>query len=188
VAEPFVTLRSPVVVLPASDIDTDQILPARFLTTIQRAGLGARLFHDVRGPGGLAEALEDPRCRAAAILVAGDNFGCGSSREHAPWALFDYGLRVVVSTSFADIFKSNALSNGVLPVEVPRDVHRWLVERPWDELTVDLEREVLTLSDDRQVGFSIEPFARLCLLRGMDPLDFLLAHEPAIASFEERRP
>ena len=187
-AESFRTLRSVAVVMPTADIDTDQIIPARFLTTTERDGLGAQLFHDVRAPGECAEVLEDPRCGEAAILVAGDNFGCGSSREHAPWALFDFGFRAVISTSFADIFTSNALKNGVLPVVVPADVHEKLLQQPWCELAIDLESETLTMADGQVVPFAIEKFARYCLLRGMDPLDFLLGHGDAIAAFEEGRP
>jgi 3-isopropylmalate/(R)-2-methylmalate dehydratase small subunit len=187
VAEPFAALVSATVIMPAADVDTDQIIPARFLTTTEREGLGALLFHDVRASGGIAEVLEDPRCKDAAILVVGDNFGCGSSREHAPWALHDFGFRVVVSTSFADIFTSNALKNGLLPVVVPEAVHSQLLQQPWAKLSVDLEASTLTAPDGQVVSFTVEPFARFCLLRGIDPLDFLLDQSALITAFEGAR-
>ena len=187
-AEPFRTLHGRTVALPVADIDTDQIIPARFLKTTERDGLGRNLFHDVRGPGGFAALLEDPANRGAQILVAGDNFGCGSSREHAPWALLDFGFRVVISTSFADIFVSNALKNGLLPVVLPADVVADLLEESGRQLVVDLDASRVTLPDGRGFEFAVEPFARYCLLRGMDPLDFLLEQSAAIQAFEESRP
>jgi len=188
VADSFVVLQSRFVVVPADDIDTDQIIPARFLTTTQRVGLGAHLFCDVRGPGGVAAVLDAPRSAGAEILVAGDNFGCGSSREHAPWALRDFGFRAVVSTSFADIFTSNALKNGLLPVVVPPSFLDGLRQSSDDELTIDLQACTVRMADGRAVSFAVEPFARLCLLQGMDPLDFLLEQDAAISAFERRQP
>ena len=139
--EPFRTLNSRIVAMPVRNIDTDQIIPARFLTTTGRAGLGAALFRDQRGAGQCAAVLEDKRCLGAQVLVAGDNFGCGSSREHAAWALHDFGFRVVLSSSFGDIFRSNALKNGLLPIVIPKEEVLGLLSRPWSELSVDLEAE-----------------------------------------------
>lgn len=183
-AEPFSVVSARTVAVPVADIDTDQIIPARFLTTTSREGLGAHLFADVRGEGGFAAVLEDPRAAEAQVLVAGDNFGCGSSREHAPWALRDFGFRVVVSTSFADIFASNALKNGLLPVVLPAPVVGALLATPWTTVRVDLEREMFTAADGASARFTVEPFARYCLLRGLDPLDFLMQHEAAIGAYE----
>jgi 3-isopropylmalate/(R)-2-methylmalate dehydratase small subunit len=189
--EPFVKLTSRTVVMPAANIDTDQIIPARFLTTTTRAGLGAQLFADWRyDPAGAARAefvLNRPEAQGCRILVAGDNFGCGSSREHAPWALLDFGLRAVISTRFADIFASNALKNGLLPLSVDAETHAWLIARPGAEVTVDLASEILMLPDAVAVNFALEPFARHCLLAGIDELGFLLGEERAIAAYERSR-
>lgn len=188
VFEPFTTLKACTTVLAQDNIDTDQIIPARFLTTTERAGLGAYAFYDWRyGPDGAA--LDDSPLPAggvadAPILVGGANFGCGSSREHAPWALMDYGFRAVISSDIADIFKSNALKNGLLPVEVPADIHRMLLAEPGLSLTLDLEAQALLMPDGRQVAFTVEAFARRCLLDGVDPLGFLLAQGEAIAAYE----
>ena len=184
-------LRSRTVVLPVRDIDTDQIIPARFLTTTTRQGLGAHLFEDWRfAPDGTPRpqfALNRPEARGCAILVAGHNFGCGSSREHAPWALRDFGLRAVVSTQIADIFRNNALKNGLLPVIVEPDAHAWLLEHPGAEVTIDVESTTVTLPTGTAVRFALEPFARYCLLNGIDELGFLLARESEIAAYEARR-
>ena len=189
--EPIRTLRSRTVVLTASDIDTDQIIPARFLTTTTREGLGKHLFADWRyGPDGAPRAdfvLNQPQAHGCSILVAGANFGCGSSREHAPWALTDFGLRAVISTQFADIFRNNALKNGLLPVVVDADTHRWLLEHPGEPLSIDLESSSLTLPNGTTVRFPLEPFARYCLLNGVDELGFLLGREAEIAAYEARR-
>jgi len=187
---PIKTLRSRTAVLPVRDIDTDQIIPARFLTTTTRSGLGAHLFADWRyGGDGAPKAdfvLNRPEAAGCSILVAGDNFGCGSSREHAPWALTDHGFRAVVSTQIADIFRGNALKNGLLPVIVDQATHGWLVEHPGAEVTIDLDSTRLTLPTGQSVRFPLEPFARYCLMNGVDELGFLLGREPEIRAYEQR--
>lgn len=189
--EPIKTLHSRTVVLPASDVDTDQIIPARFLTTTTRSGLGAHLFADWRyGSDGTPKAdfvLNRAEANGCTILVAGNNFGCGSSREHAPWALTDYGFRAVVSTQFADIFRNNSLKNGLLPVVVDQGAHAWLMEHPGADVTIDLESTTLTLPDGQAVRFPLEPFARYCLMSGVDELGFLIGRENEIAAYERRR-
>jgi 3-isopropylmalate/(R)-2-methylmalate dehydratase small subunit len=190
--DPIVRITSPTVVIDQSDIDTDQIIPARFLTTTTREGLGQALFADWRyREDGTADpdfVLNRPDAEGRSILVAGNNFGCGSSREHAPWALADYGIRAVISTEIADIFRSNALKNGLLPVEVPAELHRWLLANPGAEVTIDLESSVLKLPDGREHEFRIEAFARYCLMQGTDQLGYLLGQENAIERFETTRP
>ena len=189
--EPIRTLRSRTVVLPVSDVDTDQIIPARFLTTTTREGLGKHLFADWRyAPDGSARpdfVLNQPQATGCTVLVAGHNFGCGSSREHAPWALTDFGLRAVISTQFADIFRSNALKNGLLPVLLEQDAHRWLIEHPGADVTIDLESTTLTLPTGAAVRFPLEPFARYCLTNGVDELGFLLGRAAQIDSYESQR-
>jgi len=184
-------LTSRTVVMPATDIDTDQIIPARFLTTTSRDGLGANLFNDWRFNSDGTEKpdfiLNDPQSKGCQILVAGRNFGCGSSREHAPWALLDYGLRAVISTEIADIFRSNSLKNGFLPIVVDDDIHEWLLDHPGSEVSIDIEKTTITLPDGRLANFPIDDFARHCLLEGIDQLGFLRSHESAIAQFEETR-
>ncbi len=186
---PLRTIRSRTVVLPAANIDTDQIIPARFLTTTTRSGLGRRLFADWRyAPDGAPRpefALNRPEAAGCSILVAGRNFGCGSSREHAPWALVDYGIRAVVSTEIADIFRSNALKNGLLPVVVDEATSAWLIDHPGAEVTLDVETTTLALPTGERVPFPLEPFARYCLLNGVDELGFLLAQMPQIAAYEQ---
>ncbi|HVS77513.1 MAG TPA: 3-isopropylmalate dehydratase small subunit [Steroidobacteraceae bacterium] len=186
--EPIKILRSRTVVLPMSDIDTDQIIPARFLTTTTRSGLGAHLFADWRyGADGAPKAdfvLNGADARGCAVLVAGTNFGCGSSREHAPWALTDYGFRAVVSTQIADIFRSNSLKNGLVPVIVDAATHGWLMEHPGAEVTLDLASTTLTLPTGKAVRFPLEPFARYCLMNGVDELGFLLGREKEIRDYE----
>lgn len=183
--------KSRTVNLPTRDIDTDQIIAARFLTTTTRDGLGAHLFHDLRFGADGSEKTEFPLNQAAArdcgILVAGNNFGCGSSREHAPWALLDYGIRAIVSTEIADIFRSNALKNGLLPVVVPADVHAWLLEHPGVELSISVADASLTLPDGRTVSFPIDAFAQHCLLEGIDQLGYLQQQAGEISTFEEKR-
>ncbi len=185
-------LKSCTVVLPSSDIDTDQIIPARFLTTTSREGLGKNLFHDWRfNPDGspiAAFPLNQTLAKGCEILVAGRNFGCGSSREHAPWALLDFGLRAVISTEIADIFRSNALKNGFLPIVIDEKAHSYLLDNPGVQVSIDVENLRLTLPDGLQVSFPIENFARYCLLEGIDQLGFLQKHETAIRKFEETRP
>lgn len=185
-------LQSRSVVLPATDVDTDQIIPARFLTTTSREGLGANLFHDWRFDSSGDEnpdfILNKPEADGCQILVAGRNFGCGSSREHAPWALLDYGLKAVISTEIADIFRSNSLKNGFLPIVVDEEAHRWLMDNPGCELTINLEQSNVRLPDGTDVPFPIDAFARYCLLEGIDQLGFLQQRENDIRQFEETRP
>jgi 3-isopropylmalate/(R)-2-methylmalate dehydratase small subunit len=185
-------LESRTVVLPATDVDTDQIIPARFLTTTSREGLGGNLFYDWRfdsdgneNPNFVLNQAESSGCT---VLVAGRNFGCGSSREHAPWALLDYGLRAVISTEIADIFRSNSLKNGFLPIVVDEVTHAWLLDHPGALVSVDVEKSTVTLPDGKSVSFPIDDFARYCLLEGIDQLGFLQKHEDAIKKFEEERP
>ncbi len=189
--EPVKHIRSRTVVLPYDDIDTDQIIPARYLTTTTREGLGRHLFANWRYAEDGSEradfVLNQPAARGAQILVGGRNFGCGSSREHAPWALTDYGFRAVVSTEIADIFRSNSLKNGLVPVVVDADTHRWLIDNPGAEIAIDVEAMTLTLPDGRSVAFPIDRFSRYCLLHGLDQLGFLLEQEEAIARFEQGR-
>ncbi len=188
--QPFTTLTSRTAVLPAANIDTDQIIPARFLTTTTRAGLGERLFadwrYDERGAPRPDFPLNQPAAQGCRILVAGRNFGCGSSREHAAWALADYGFRAVISTEIADIFRNNALKNGLLPVIVEEAIGQWLTVHPGATVTLSVEDSTLELPDGRSVSFPIEPFARHCLLEGIDELGFLLARAPEIDAFERR--
>ncbi len=184
-------ITSRTVVLPTTDIDTDQIIPARFLTTTTREGLGANLFNDWRfnSDGSLNQefVLNTPAADGCEILVAGRNFGCGSSREHAPWALLDYGLRAVISTEIADIFKSNSLKNGFLPIVVDEATHEWLLTNPASEVVVDIEASSLTLPTGSSVTYPIDDFARYCLLNGIDQLGFLQSHEQDIQQFERER-
>lgn len=187
----FKELISRTVVLPQANIDTDQIIPARFLTTTERKGLGRFAFNDWRtladGSPNPAFPFNQPETRGAAILVAGRNFGCGSSREHAPWALTDLGLRAVISSEIADIFRSNALKNGLLPVVVPQDVLDELLAQPGIELRIDVRAKTLHLPDGRSVAFPIDAFAQTCLLEGVDQLGYLLKQAPAIERFESNR-
>jgi 3-isopropylmalate/(R)-2-methylmalate dehydratase small subunit len=173
------TIRSRTNPLVVDDVDTDQIIPARFLKTTGRAGLGASLFADWRGSR--FDALNEAR-----ILLAGVNFGCGSSREHAVWALTDFGFEAVIARSFADIFRANALKNGLVPVAVDADVHRYLVANPQLEVSVDVGRAALVLPDGEEVAFPLDPFARQCLTQGIDELDYLRRHETAVAVWETR--
>jgi 3-isopropylmalate/(R)-2-methylmalate dehydratase small subunit len=185
------TIRSRTAVLPYTNIDTDQIIPARFLRTTVREGLGVQLFADWRyAPDGSARPefpLNGDAARGCRILVAGRNFGCGSSREHAPWALLDYGFQAIISTEIADIFRNNSLKNGLLPVVVAEDIGAWLLEHPGAEVTIDLERGVLLLPDGGTAAFPIEPFARYCLLNGVDELGHLLAQLPQIEAWERQQ-
>ena len=181
--EPFKTLESKTVVLPLDNVDTDQIIPARFLTVTTRDGMGKNLFADWRLDPDFV--LNQPASTGAMILVTGENFGCGSSREHAAWALVDYGFRAVVSTSLADIFKNNAVKNGLLPVEVDAKTHRELVQSPGAPVVIDLEKKTLSLPDGRVASFTLDGFALHCLLNGIDQLDFLMQREDAIRALEE---
>jgi 3-isopropylmalate/(R)-2-methylmalate dehydratase small subunit len=186
--QPLKAVRSRTVVLPLSNVDTDQIIPARFLTTTTREGLGARLFADWRylpdGKPNPEFALNQPAARGCQVLVAGRNFGCGSSREHAPWALLDYGIRAVISTEIADIFRNNSLMNGLLPVTVDEDTEAWLLEHPGAEVTIDLEASQLLLPTGIAVAFPIEAFARHCLLNGLDELGYLRSKLADIERYE----
>jgi 3-isopropylmalate/(R)-2-methylmalate dehydratase small subunit len=177
--------------MPTDNIDTDQIIPARFLKTISKDGLGDQLFYDWRydaeGKPKPDFILNQAESKSKQILLAGDNFGCGSSREHAPWALTQYGFRAVISTSFADIFKGNALKNGLLPIVVSRDIHAELFANPDWQLTVDLGAQTLTLPDGRAVSFTVDPFSRHCLLEGIDELGYILQQEASIRAFEASR-
>jgi 3-isopropylmalate/(R)-2-methylmalate dehydratase small subunit len=186
---PFTRLASKTVVVPQANIDTDQIIPARFLKTTAREGLGQSLFRDWRfdGKGNPKPGfpLDAPEARGAQVLVAGPNFGCGSSREHAPWALLGFGLRAVVSASIADIFRSNSLKNGLLPIVVDEATSQWLLANPGVELLVDLELSVVQLPDGRTIAFSIEGFSRYCLLNGIDELGYLRSQDAAIGRYEQ---
>ena len=188
--EPFTTLTSRTVVMTQANIDTDQIIPARFLTTTTRIGLGAQLFTDWRYDASGAPrpqfVLNRPESVGCQVLVAGRNFGCGSSREHAPWALLDYGFRAVISTEIADIFRNNSLMNGLLPIVVDESTSRWLIENPGNEVTIDLAGTSLQLPNGVNVNFAIDPFARYCLLNGVDELGFLLQQQERIAAYEAR--
>ena len=189
--EKVTTIKSRTVVLPVENVDTDQIIPARFLKATSKVGLGSKLFADWRfAADGQPKAdfvLNQPAAAGAAVLIAGDNFGCGSSREHAPWALVDYGFRAVVSTSIADIFRNNSLKNGLVPIVVDKASHAKLLAAPGVEVSISVEDQTLALPDGTKVKFPIDPFARYCLLNGVDELEFLLSHEAAIAAFEAKR-
>ena len=189
--KPFTRFESRLVPLAIDNVDTDQIIPARFLKTISKDGLGSQLFcdwrYDAEGRPKPDFILNKPRAKGAEILLAGDNFGCGSSREHAPWALTQFGFRAVISTSFADIFRQNSLKNSLLPVVVPREVHAELFALPVEAtVSIDLESETLVLPDGRKVAFAIDPFAKHCLLNGIDELGYIRQQEDAIAAFEAR--
>jgi 3-isopropylmalate/(R)-2-methylmalate dehydratase small subunit len=183
-------ITSKTVVLPVENVDTDQIIPARFLKATSKVGLGSKLFADWRfdaeGKPKTDFILNRPEAAGASILVAGDNFGCGSSREHAPWALVDYGFRAVISTSIADIFRNNSLKNGFIPVMVDAASHAKLLAAPGATVTISVKDRTVTLPDGAKVTFPIDPFARYCLLQGVDELEFLLSQEKEIAAFEAR--
>ena len=192
VREPFSSVTSAVVPMPRNDIDTDQIIPARFLKTVNREGLADQLFYDWRyladGSPNPEFVLNRPEMAGRAVLVAGDNFGCGSSREHAPWALTAWGIRAVISSSFADIFRSNALKNGLLPIAVPpQELERIgsiLEAEPDAEITVDLEASELRLPDGSVIPFDVDAFARRMILDGTDELGYLLKLEPELEAYE----
>ncbi len=190
--KPFLPFESRLVPMPNNNIDTDQIIPARFLKTTSKEGLDKQLFcdwrYDAQGNPKPDFILNTPRGQGAAILLAGDNFGCGSSREHAPWALTQFGFRAVISTSFADIFKGNALKNSLLPIVVPHDIHTKLFALPEDaKIKVDLASQTITLPDGQRVEFPVDQFMKTCLLEGVDELGWILKQEPAIAAFEKTR-
>jgi 3-isopropylmalate/(R)-2-methylmalate dehydratase small subunit len=191
--EPYATFSSKVIPLPAENVDTDQIVPARFLKVTDKAGLGDALFRDWRfesdgSPKEPAFVLDRPDMAGRRILLAGDNFGCGSSREHAPWALVAWGIQAVITTSCADIFRGNSLKNGLLPILVDPERHAQLFEmveaNPDIELTVDLEQQVVHLPGDEDLPFDVDPFSKLMLLNGTDEMGYLLAKAPAIDAWE----
>jgi 3-isopropylmalate/(R)-2-methylmalate dehydratase small subunit len=188
----FVPFESRLVPLAIDNIDTDQIIPARFLKTISKDGLGDQLFYDWRydaeGNPKPDFILNSPEAKRSQILLAGDNFGCGSSREHAPWALTQYGFRAVISTSFADIFKQNSLKNSLLPIMVPRDVHAELFQNPNATVKIDLASQTLTLPNGRVIEFLVDAFAKHCLLEGIDELGYILQQTQAIGAFESAHP
>ncbi len=191
--EPFETLTSRVTVVPVDNIDTDQIIPARYLKATTKSGLGAGLFSNWRyqadGSPDPNFAINKPENQGNRILIAGDNFGCGSSREHAPWALMDFGFRIAISTSFADIFRNNSLKNGFLPVIVTPKDHKALMDllsaNPQAELTIDLDEQVVVLPDGRALGFPIDDFSKTCLLKGVDQLGYLLDLDSDITRYEK---
>jgi 3-isopropylmalate/(R)-2-methylmalate dehydratase small subunit len=189
--EPLTRVHGKTVVIPSSNIDTDQIIPARFLTTTTKEGLGLQLFADWRyradGTPLPDFPLNRPEARGAEVLVAGRNFGCGSSREHAPWALLDFGFRAVISTEIADIFRGNSLKNGLLPIVVDEATSRWLLENPGAEVDIDLEAARLTLPTGLSVIFPVEAFARHCLLNGIDELGYLRSKLADIERYEAAR-
>lgn len=188
-------IESRVVLMPTDNIDTDQIIPARFLKTISKVGLGDQLFNDWRyladGSPNPEFVLNQPESKGVEILLAGDNFGCGSSREHAPWALTQFGFKAVISTSFADIFKANSLKNSLLPIVVSRDVHAKLFKmRAADagmKLTIDLQSQRLTLPDGESVEFPVDSFSKACLVDGVDEIGYILKQLPTIEAFEAKR-
>jgi 3-isopropylmalate/(R)-2-methylmalate dehydratase small subunit len=192
----FMHLTGHMVAIPTENIDTDQIIPAQFLKTISKQGLGKNLFHHWRyredGSPDPDFPLNRPEAQGAAILLAGDNFGCGSSREHAPWSLLDFGFRAIISTSFADIFRNNALKNGLLPVIVDEETHRQLFslveEEPEAQVSIDLATQTVMLPDGRSVPFPMDAFSKTCLLEGLDQLGYLLKQEAHIVAYEKARP
>jgi 3-isopropylmalate/(R)-2-methylmalate dehydratase small subunit len=190
--EPLKRIRSKTVVIPSTNIDTDQIIPARFLTTTNKEGLGRQLFADWRyladGSPNPEFVLNRPAAAGCQVLIAGRNFGCGSSREHAPWALLDYGFRAVISTEIADIFKTNSLKNGLLPITVGEPLAQWLLEHPGAEVDIDLESSRLTLPNSDSTQFQIDAFARHCLLNGIDELGYLTSRVRDIERYEAARP
>ncbi len=187
--KPFVPFESKAVRMLMNNIDTDQIIPARFLKTTSKEGLNKQLFNDWRylpdGSPNPEFILNRPEGQGREILLAGDNFGCGSSREHAPWALTQFGFRAVISTSFADIFTGNSLKNSLLPIVVSQDIHTKLFTLPDNAiLKVDLRSQMLTLPDGGEVEFPVDPFSKACMLDGVDELGWILKQEPAIAAYE----
>jgi len=184
-------IRSRTVVLPQTDIDTDQIMPARFLTTTDKEGLGEAAFADWRyGDDGAPLPdfpLNQPGAKESEILVAGNNFGCGSSREHAPWGIVDFGFRAVVSTQIADIFRNNSLKNGLVPIVIDAEPHRWLLDNPGAEVSIDVAAATITLPGHDPIEFPLDGFSKHCLLEGIDQLGYLLSKEADVAAFEQNR-
>jgi 3-isopropylmalate/(R)-2-methylmalate dehydratase small subunit len=194
--EPFGTFTSRVIPMPAENVDTDQIIPARFLKTTEKSGLASALFNDWRYlPDGSPKPefiLNRPEMQGRQVILAGDNFGCGSSREHAPWALTSWGIRAVISTSFADIFRGNSLKNGLLPIEVEPETYAGLVDlvasHPDAQVTVDLVEQIVHLPTDEDVPFSVDSFSRQMLLAGTDEIGWLLSRSDAIDAWEAAHP
>jgi 3-isopropylmalate/(R)-2-methylmalate dehydratase small subunit len=194
--EKFTVLTGVAAPLDMENVDTDKIIPARFLKTIKRTGLGVHLFDTLRYNADGTEkpefVLNRPQYRAAEILIAGENFGCGSSREHAPWALLDFGIRCVIAPSFADIFHGNCFKNGILPVVLPEAVCQQLMHDaamgPNARITVDLARQVVIRPDGTEIHFEVDAFRKNCLLNGLDDIGLTLAHEAAIGDYEARMP
>jgi 3-isopropylmalate/(R)-2-methylmalate dehydratase small subunit len=195
-AEPFSSFSSALIPLPTENVDTDQIIPARFLKTTEKSGLAESLFFDWRyddnGDPKPDFIINQPEMQGRQVLLAGDNFGAGSSREHAPWALTSWGIRAILSTSFADIFRNNSLKNGLLPIVVDEDTHRQLFETfaatPEAEITVDLETQLVHLPGDQDIPFEVDPFARRMLLEGKDEIGWLLDRSDAIDAWEATNP
>jgi 3-isopropylmalate/(R)-2-methylmalate dehydratase small subunit len=189
--EPIRVIESRTIVIPRENIDTDQIIPGRFLKVTDKQGLGKALFSDWRydadGKPRPDFVLNRPEAQGCAVLVAGDNFGCGSSREHAPWALVDAGIRAVVSTRIADIFRNNALKNGLLPVALEPAAHAKLLAAPGAPVRIDLEAQTVTLPGGGTARFAVDAFARYCLMNGVDELGYLLSQDAAIAAWERAR-
>ncbi len=187
--EPFIKLKSKTLLLPQENIDTDQIIPARFLTTTTRTGLGEKLFYDWRYDESGKEkdnVLNSDTAKTCKILVVGHNFGCGSSREHAPWALYDYGFRAVISSEIADIFYANALKNGLLPIIAPKQAHDWLLQNKGVEIEINLENcQLVFPANGGTHKFGIDPFSRECLLNGQDELDYLVSLNAEINKYEK---
>ena len=188
--EKIIEFSSKTIVLSVNDIDTDQIIPARYLTVTTKDGLGDGLFADWRfdEDGNKVEqfSLNQDKSDGCSILISGSNFGCGSSREHAPWALVDYGFKAILSTSFADIFRNNALKNGLLPLTVSEEFHSMLTENEGIEVTVSLEKMMIHTSNGMKEAFDLEPFSRYCLMNGIDQLGFIMNHEEQINAFENK--
>ena len=192
----FTLLTATAAPLNVANVDTDMIIPARFLKTIKRTGLGKSLFANIRYNEDGSEKpdfiLNQPKYRQAEIIVAGDNFGCGSSREHAPWALLDFGIRCVIAPSFADIFFNNCFKNGILPIALPEEVVAKLMDDATlgtnARLTIDLENQVVVRPNGEKVPFEVDPFRRHCLLNGLDDIGLTLEHTGAIAAYETKIP
>ena len=188
--EKIIKFSSKTVVLANEDVDTDQIIPARFLTLPSKEGIGKCLFYDWRfdesGQPNKDFILNKEESQNCSVLVAGNNFGCGSSREHAPWALVDYGFKAIVSTSFADIFKNNSLKNGLIPITVPKEMHNWLINNPGVEVMIDLENTLIQTQHGHESSFPVESFSRYCLMNGIDQLGYILSQESEITKHENK--
>jgi 3-isopropylmalate/(R)-2-methylmalate dehydratase small subunit len=196
IMEPIKRFTAKIAALPINDIDTDQIIPARWLKVTDKTGLADGLFfawrYNADGSPKPDFLLNQPEAQGAEVLIAGNNFGCGSSREHAPWALQGYGFKAIISTDFADIFRSNSLKNGLLPIIVDPETHAQLIslaqEDPTTTVSIDLASQTVTLPDGRQATFPIDPFAKHCLLNGVDQMGFLIAEDDSISAFETSNP